>query len=1063
MKRFFSATIAVIIAMIVSNEASAQHLPKGWTVASEAANYSVKVYNDTTEVIAPKGLTLWYDKMLTAPVVIEYDACIMNEGKSGDRLSDLNCFWMASVGSKSTNGKNPTDPRKLSGRFVDSYAMQLYYMGYGGNGNTTTRFRRYNGDKRGVNDAQYRPDIITEYTDAKHLNIANKWRHIRLTADEQGRVTYEIDGEKLVDYLDPTPLTKGWFGLRTTESRIRMTNFKVSKPTVTGEVVLHNINGTESSTLSRPMNFGVPFEAGRIKTSSHFKLNGNTVEMRPLAYWPDGSIKWAGFTALSTGADKYVLTEDKTSVKANSKATTSKSSSKGKNNAEATSNKPQLTYNANGGEYWCNSLVWNGRTVMTNASCQYWVDGEKEARKIKFNSISVERESEMQTVLLAHSDLVDLRIYLTAGSPEVKLVHTYINRRKDTEPMLKSISVVAEIPLHESLYNRHVAFSTDSNKPWHEPVQPLDGRRRLQDELYPKQLKGERIPEVETLTEKSQSLISHWATWDGYRLSQLNDEGYTIRKRAKSDVITESLTPGPAGIKGTPWIGLFSGKRNPGAVFVGEVSGGLIASLQDFWQSYPSSIYVEGMTKDKAELKIELWSEEAEAMDMRHYDTEAHDLEAAYEDVQKDMSTAFGMARTSEISIIPVDGWIGDDAFSMLANDLQHRCQLVCTPEYLHQQRAFGIWSLPTRYDSVENEIKHWADFMVGEQQKRHWYGFWNYGDVLHGYDQDRQEWRYDIGGYGWDNTELASNMFLWYNFLRTGRKDLWDMAVAMTRHTSEVDVYHDGPWNGLGSRHNVTHWGCGAKESRISEAQWNRFYYYMSGGDERLGTLMHAVVDLDTLLYKLDPMRLAQPRDEKTPCTAPARLRIGPDWLGYVSNWMTEWERTRDSKYLNKILTGMESINNLPLGMFTGPMALGYDPATGIISWEGSSVVTNTNHLCTLMGGFEMLCEMLPMNVEDTPGLTPSQRKAFTQFRNTWGTYCNEYRTRAGLKGFPIPRLAAYAAWQNRDMEKRTAAWQELERERPRPNRYATNEISTWSLGAIFMLETIPMDVKIE
>ena len=41
------------------------------------------------------------------------------------------------------------------------------------------------------------------------------------------------------------------------------------------------------------------------------------------------------------------------------------------------------------------------------------------------------------------------------------------------------------------------------------------------------------------------------------------------------------------------------------------------------------------------------------------------------------------------------------------------------------------------------------------------------------------------------DNTELASNMWLWYNFLRTGRADIWRMAEAMTRHTAEVDVYH--------------------------------------------------------------------------------------------------------------------------------------------------------------------------------------------------------------------------------------------------------------------------------
>ncbi len=52
-------------------------------------------------------------------------------------------------------------------------------------------------------------------------------------------------------------------------------------------------------------------------------------------------------------------------------------------------------------------------------------------------------------------------------------------------------------------------------------------------------------------------------------------------------------------------------------------------------------------------------------------------------------------------------------------------------------------------------------------------------------------------------------------SFLRTGRADIFRMAEAMTRHTTEVDTYHQGRFAGLGSRHNVRHWGCGAKEVR--------------------------------------------------------------------------------------------------------------------------------------------------------------------------------------------------------------------------------------------------------
>lgn len=111
----------------------------------------------------------------------------------------------------------------------------------------------------------------------------------------------------------------------------------------------------------------------------------------------------------------------------------------------------------------------------------------------------------------------------------------------------------------------------------------------------------------------------------------------------------------------------------------------------------------------------------------------------------------------------------------------------------------------------------------------------------------------------------------------------------------------------------------------------------------------MTEVKDADQKLYTLDPMRLAQPRSQY-PCTAPARLRIGPDWLAYAGNWMTEWERTGNTVYRDKIIAGMKSIVALPNRIFTGPLALGYDPATGIITSECDPKLESTNHLMTIM-----------------------------------------------------------------------------------------------------------------
>ena len=86
---------------------------------------------------------------------------------------------------------------------------------------------------------------------------------------------------------------------------------------------------------------------------------------------------------------------------------------------------------------------------------------------------------------------------------------------------------------------------------------------------------GERIPEVEAFDEKGKHLIKNWASWDGYRLSQLSPDGFTIRKRAN---------------EANPWIGTMSGTRAGGYAFVGDVDGGLGIQLKDFWESYPSTL-----------------------------------------------------------------------------------------------------------------------------------------------------------------------------------------------------------------------------------------------------------------------------------------------------------------------------------------------------------------------------------------------------------------------------------------------------------------------------------------
>lgn len=192
-----------------------------WRIEAESPQTRVLLRGDTLDITSPKGLSLWWNEPLTAPCSIEYRACVVMEGGPCDRLSDLNCFWMSSDPFRGLSSRG--------GRFLESYRLQCYYLGYGGNHNTTTRFRRYEGDTLAITDPTRRPKILKEYTDSAHLLRPNHWYTVRIEVTADGRNRYFLDNELLVDYWDASPLLHGWFAFRTTWSHTRLTAFTIKQ------------------------------------------------------------------------------------------------------------------------------------------------------------------------------------------------------------------------------------------------------------------------------------------------------------------------------------------------------------------------------------------------------------------------------------------------------------------------------------------------------------------------------------------------------------------------------------------------------------------------------------------------------------------------------------------------------------------------------------------------------------------------------------------------------------------------------------------------------------------
>lgn len=171
------------------------------------------------------GVTVWFRARLTAPVTIRYTAKVLSSG----RVSDLNCFWMASDPARPGDLLAPGHAR--DGKFASYDSLQTYYVGYGGNTNTTTRFRRYDG--RGARPLLPEHDLSAP----RFLLVPDHAYAITLVAGADGRVQFIRDGEVVFDWTDPSPLRSGWFGFRSVDSRIEVSDFRVEAgvpPAATG-------------------------------------------------------------------------------------------------------------------------------------------------------------------------------------------------------------------------------------------------------------------------------------------------------------------------------------------------------------------------------------------------------------------------------------------------------------------------------------------------------------------------------------------------------------------------------------------------------------------------------------------------------------------------------------------------------------------------------------------------------------------------------------------------------------------------------------------------------------
>jgi hypothetical protein len=801
-------------------------------------------------------------------------------------------------------------------------------------------------------------------------------------------------------------------------------------------VELHWLDGPPAATAG--VTWGLPWPKGQLPGGTGFALRTPDstevpVQSWPLATWPDGSLKWTAHAVSSTvpaagtfrllpgppaaPADPVTVTRTGDQLRLSNGTIEVVLAAKGSVAIASITRAGRLT--AKDGKLVLNlqdrpdaedgsprRTTWSG--IVTGAEIEQ--DGPVRA-VVRLTGNYREDGSPSRRVILPWT----LRVYLGARDESLRLVHHFVWDADPATTFVRGLGVRISVPMTDEAHNRHVRFGTASGGVWGEPVRVLTGLRRDPGAaVRAAQLAGTATPPVAQWAAQVRDGYQQLALWNDFTLFQDSPTHFSVWKRTSA-----------AG----SWLKHAGrGSRANGFGYVGGVSGGLGFGLRDFWQRYPRSLDIRGAAGDLAEVTVWSWSPHSEVMDLRHYDTVAHGLDLSYEDVQAGFSTPEGIIRSTELRLWALPATPSRDRIVALGSAAATPPLLVAKPDWYHSAGVFGRWSLPDRStparSALEDSIDRDTAFYAGQVDQRQWYGFWHYGDVMHTYDADRHEWRYDVGGYAWDNAELGTDAMLWYAFLRSGKADVFRLAYAMTQHVAEVDTHHSGRFAGLGSRHNVSHWGDGAKEVRIGESFTKRFGYYLTA-DELLGDLIRTSLQADTTLLTVEPLREVLPPQT----VAPTRIRIGPDWYALVSNWMTEWERTGDTRWRDRIVTGMRDIASFPAGLFTGEAggAVGFDPATAHLTNLNKGDYTGGYNLAMAFGGDQILWEVL--DVVDVPEF----RRVFLDFARYVQAPSAEKVAHYGFDFNPqvfktiYSRVTAWAGEQLNDPAIRARGWQQF------------------------------------
>lgn len=593
---------------------------------------------------------------------------------------------------------------------------------------------------------------------------------------------------------------------------------------------------------------GWPLRQGELSPQQTvlIKTGGQPVpsQTRPLAFWPDGSVKWLSVVAAIQKQDQETATGEaeiswrtgeripfSVEIASSEKAPVSPHQIQiQREQQRVTIDTGELTVELDHGIHWLKSIRQHGEELLDTDHpaglfyAQYRLGGELESgsRLIRGG-------------VTDHAELIVEQIELLDQGPlraELMLKGTIPNQ--EPTPITLYLTFYAGLPLIDVQAN--VEFRFDDPRQTFLTGLGLDLRLREKD--------------------------PYAMCFAGQTLAQPNRIGRLLQLTPLSGWLQSEVSPSEFLQRSPGWAAFSNDQRTIGV------------ALRNFWQQAPSSIT---FSEPESLLRLELWPEAAGPMDVRRYSEYPHRSQGEgtsaqnkwVEETYYPQHPFHGISRTREFRLmfLPADSVSLAEGY---AADLESRPLLYAGWE---RYRDSGTSLQAPDKDTWPSAWEGWtrlAKFWLYHQHLHGWHGFWEYGDIQHQYRRgygwilslpqlaeelakppsQRQafrssthrivdyfpnnDWAFDNGRWGWTNTEGLPNLFLQNEYMRNGQRQLFFAAEALARYSRDVVTRQSGQWFGAGTRHGVQPWSDGNHEPRQTTLTEWRPHFFLSGGEWR-------------------------------------------------------------------------------------------------------------------------------------------------------------------------------------------------------------------------------------